>query len=455
VLSYGADSTGGTDARTAIGSAATAAIASGGHVYFPAGTYKLSGLLALSAGAYYYAPSGVNLLQYGAIDAANDSTWDGGDFKCYGTSIGYRFGTVTNSVHGATLQHASFSGGSTTDYSWARIQQRRGYGNTIHGNTCTSVNTGTAGIGQNIQLLGGHDTTITDNTTVGGITGIIHLWTKQHAGSGADSCSNDNIITGNTCSGMREEGISLDCQMNSADTNSFEYTSVGSVSGQDVTLTEYGSAYQDYTAYDLCFMTGALAGKTRTITGQSGAKNHVFTVTGDLTGLAAGDTLVVGAPYKNVTVAHNNVWNTTGYVTYLLFGLCYGCVVEYNESSYGKVDIRAIDSLAKATGQVCGNYGRAPNGYNTIRYNTMSDSPGSWGVASFYYNYTTNASASGYSAFQSKGHNIYGNTAEYVYAAQSDFYKSANVKPGGGDSTYTDGGGNTVEASAFTYDGGG
>ena len=114
VMDYGAHADGVTDDRSAITACANAAVAGGGHVYFPPGTYRLSGSMTAVANAYYYAPTGV-ILRNAGITAASGCTFDGFSLPSYGANNGIMIGArnSTTTVHDVTIKNCSFSTGTS------------------------------------------------------------------------------------------------------------------------------------------------------------------------------------------------------------------------------------------------------------------------------------------------------------------------------------------------------
>jgi len=458
VVAYGADATGTSDCRTAFGSAAAAANAAGGHVYFPAGTYKISGTWTSVAGTYYYAPTGVTIACSGGVYVLSNTTFDGFTFRCdlLSTASGVCLvaGTTggTTVISKATIKKCTFIGAdSTHEFKWSRILLRRAHDFVISNNTFT----GTLGSGGNIQVVGGKRNRIIGNTISGGTTGILHMYETAASGGGFDSVIEHEVVTGNTIGNVSEENISFDVMANSAtEAGVFEYDTIAAVSGQDITLSTL--TWPSYVGYDIIFYDGDLRGKTRTISGQSGTGNKVFTVTGDIADAAAGDKVVIGAPMKHNYIANNTVTcydyiSTLGdtYPAVLLYGLCFGNVIEKNTVPLGKIDVRSVDGVTKHTGQVTDTYGRATCGYNTIRENTILDGGSNEGINLFRFAYTADGTT-GYSVStgEYKGSNVTDNATARVLAAYQEAYFSGNS----GTESFT----STTEAdSEFTYDDGG
>ena len=437
VMDYGAHADGTTDDRAAITSCARAAVAAGAAVYFPPGTYRLSGDMDAVAGAYYYAPSGVTLRTQGSIYGANDCTIDGFAFRSYGSAaaikIGQTSGFAASLVSDMTVKNCTFAAG-TAQYTHARVLLYLADDCTIDHNTFT----GTSGSGGNIQVLGGKRNHITNNTIRGGTTAILFMWSRSANGGGLDSIIEGNVVTGNTYSGYSEEGISFDLKANDgADCGALEYDTIASVSGQNITLSNL--AFPNYVGYDIVFIDGNLRGRTRTITGESG---HTFTVSGSLTGVSAGDHITIGACFKHNYIAYNtgtSAARSDPFSAILLYGLCFGNVVEHNTLVVGKLNVVSLDYTAVATGSATGTHGRAPCGYNTVQYNKVQASTGK--VSLEYYSL-----GGSYTPFISEGNNVIGNTTPLMQGDHQYAYISGN--------TGTESLRNVIKArSRFAYDG--
>ena len=369
VMNYGAHADGVTDDRSAITACAKAAVAAGGAVYFPAGTYRLTGILSAVPGAFYYAPSGVTLRTQDDIFGANNCTFDGFTFQSYGSAIGVSTGE-SERISNMTVENCTFAAG-TAEYTHARILLYLAASCLINHNTFV----GTSGSGGNIQVCGGGCNQITNNVIRGGMTAILFMWSRRPNGGGAASIIQGNVVSGNTCSGYSREGISFDSNAGSpSGTDALEYDTIAGVSGQTITLSNL--AFPNYVGYDIVFIDGNLRGHTRTITAESG---HTFTVSGSLAGAAAGDHVTIGACYKANYIGHNVGLRPLGsdpFSAVLLYGLCFGNVVEYNTASSARSRWTSLDSRPCDRKRVTGTHGRAPNGYNTIQDNTVQASTG-------------------------------------------------------------------------------
>ena len=396
------------------------------------------------AGAYYYAPAGATLRTQDDIFGANNATFDGLTFQCYGSATAIKLGQTpsytASLVKNMTVKNCRFTAG-TSEYTHARVILYLAQDCTIDHNTFT----GTAGSGGNIQILGGKRNHITNNTISGGTTAILSMWSRSANGGGLNSIIEDNVITGNVYSGYSEEGISFDLKANDgSDCGALEYGAVASVSGQTVTLANL--AFPNYVGYDIVFVDGALRGHTRTITAQSGSS---FTVSGSLAGAAAGDHVEIGACFKNNYVAYNTGTSAAGsdpYAAVILYGLCFGNTIEHNTLVRGKIKVQSLDYTVQAKGSrtlVGSVFGRAPCGYNTLRDNKVD--AGSGNNINLQY-WALHGSGS---PFTTEGNNVIGNIAPLFSADHNCFFRSSNT------GTYKDGGGNTEAGSAFTYDGGG
>jgi F5/8 type C domain/Pectate lyase superfamily protein len=439
VMDFGARADGTTDDRAAITACARAAVAAGAAVYFPPGDYRLAGTMDAVAGAYYYAPADVTLRTQGSIHCEDGCTIDGFAFRSYGagTAISMGGGAKGTVAHDVTVKDCSFAAG-TAQYTDGRIVLYLAHGCRIDHNTFS----GTAGSGGTIVVAGGDHNSITDNSIHGGTTCILFMWSRSSNGGGLDSIIEHNVITGNVYSGYSEEGISFDLKADDpADCGALEYDRVGGVSGQTITLSDL--QFPDYVGYDIVFVDGALRGRTRTITSQSG---HAFTVSGGLAGVGAGDRVVIGACFKDNYVADNEGTSVRGFPAILLYGLCFGNLIEHNTIHSGKIQVESLDYTVQAKGSktlVGSVFGRAPCGYNTLRNNKVDAGTGN-NINLQYW-----ALHGSGTPFTTEGNNVIGNTAPLFSADHNCFFGSSNT------GTYKDGGGNTEAASPFTYDGGG
>ena len=437
VKSYGAKGDGKTDDSAAITTAAKAAVKAGQRVYFPAGSYRIGTTMSAVAGAYYYAPTGVTLQSAAAVNGANNVTFDGFTFAAYGSTIAIRIGstTATAPVTGMKVKNCRFVAGSG-EYTWTRILTYWATDCVIDRNTFT----GTAGSGGNIQILAGKRNQITNNTITGGTTAIIFMWSRPTAaGNGSASIIEDNTISGNVCSGYSEEGISFDLQANSATgCGAFEYDTVKAVSGQTVTLTT--ATFPSYTGYDVIVVDGALAGRTRTITAQS---SNAFTVSGSLAGLAVGDHVTIGAPFKhNVVTGNTCTARDKTDASILLYGLCFGNTVTGNTVAAGTVKVQSLDNTPVITGSATKSFGRAPCGFNTVQGNNVSDSS-----SRVYLEYWSVAKGSYSTPFVTVGNNVTGNTTPQVSALNQSSFINGNS----GTTSFNN---VTLAAAAFSYDDG-
>ena len=289
---------------------------------------------------------------------------------------------------------------------WAALMIEVGAYNVIDGNAFNTVRAR----GANIQVCGGGHNQITNNTTKGGVTGIIFLYRRSLNGGGLASLSTDNVVSGNTCSGFSEEGITFDVMGNSApDIPCLEYDTVKAVSGSTITLSAL--PFPSYVGYDMVFLSGALNGRTRSIVGQSGSG---FTLDSAPSGVAVGDKVVIGATFKRNLVTGNTVTaSSSGWPAINLYGLCYQNLIENNHVLTGAIKVESTDNLDVASGSVTRTYGRAPCGYNTVRNNIVAGA-----VQLQYYVWPTSPSghANTYPAFQTVGNNAIGNTCSRVEA---------------------------------------
>jgi hypothetical protein len=311
---------------------------------------------------------------------------------------------------GNTIRDCTFG-----PYSWTALLLSLGNDNVI--DRCTF--NGVTGSGANIQILGGKRNRITNNVTKGGVTAIAFLYSRSVNGGGAASLIEDNVITGNTCSGFSEEGITFDVVGDSAtDAAALEYDRVSVVGSSTVTLSPL--SFPSYVGYDLIFLSGALRGQTRSIVSQTGA---TFSLSGSLAGAAVNDEVVIGATFKRNLVSGNTVRSSgSNWPAILLYGMAFGNRVEGNTVRTGGIKVESIDNLAVATGSATRTHGRAPSGYNTVRNNTVGG-----GVSLEYYAIPSiNGHVNTYAPYMSLGNNVIGNRCARVCANRQVCYIANN-----------------------------
>jgi hypothetical protein len=350
---------------------------------------------------YVYNGGGVTSAS-GVLTLGSRCTITGVNFT--GGSAGVR---ITGS--GTTVQGCTFGANS-----WAALILFVGNDNLIDGNTFNGV----TGSGANIQVLGGKRNQITNNVTHGGITAIAFLYSRGSNGGGTASVIDGNVVKGNTCSGFSEEGITFDVLGNqAADVSTFEDARVASVAGQTVSLSS--AAYPSYVGYDMVFVSGAMAGHTRTIVAQSGSS---FTLDGPVSA-APNDEVVIGAPFKNNVVANNTVSAAGSNNAILLYGMAFGNTIENNRVLVGNLKVESLDNIVPATGSATRSYGRAPCGYNTVQSNTVAGD-----ISLEYYAIPTiNGHANSYPAYTSYGNNVIANSCSHIDANRQVAYIAGNA----------------------------
>jgi Right handed beta helix region len=343
----------------------------------------------------------------------NDCTIVGVHFKGGGGDSGIKIKGSRNRVSGCTFD----------SFPWAGLVVLSGNDNVIYGNRFNGV----TGFGACIQILGGKRNQITSNFTRGGITAIAFLYSRGANGGGAASLIEDNVVSRNTCSGFSQEGITFDVLGNSAmDTAALEYDTIASVDGSTVTLSS--RKWPSYVGYDIVFLSGASAGRTRSIVGQSG---NGFVLDPAPAGATRGDQVVIGAAFKGNLVSRNTVTAATSDLnSILLYGMAFGNRIEDNRVRSGSVKVESLDNLVIAAGSVTRTYGRAPSGYNTIRNNIVSGD-----ISLEYYAIPDmNGHANGYAPYVSTGNNVIGNQCRQVNANQQVAFIADNT----GTTDYSD-----------------
>ena len=356
-----------------------------GYVFNGGGTYTTSGTLKLG----------------------NDCTIIGVNFTNGGRAVAIKGGH--NTVRDCTF-------GPDT---WAALMITVGSCNVIDRNTFNT----TPGQGANIQVCGGGHNKITNNVTKGGVTGIIFLYSRSLNGGGAASLITDNLVSGNTCSGFTQEGITFDVLGNrAADMPCLEYDTVRAVNGSAVTLSEL--PFPSYVGYDMVFVSGAQNGRTRSIVRQS---RNAFTLDSAPKGVAVGDKVIIGAPFEGNVVRGNTVTaSKSTWPAINLYGMCYQNVITNNHVLTGTIRVESTDNLDVATGSATKTYGRAPCGFNTVKGNVVAGA-----VQLQYYAWPTSPSghADSYTPFQTVGNNVVGNRCLKVEANQQKCYVADNSGP--------------------------
>ena len=323
--------------------------------------------------------------------------------NCTIVGVNFTSGGVRIRGNGNTIRGCTFGPNS-----WAALLIYVGSYNVIDGNTFN----GKSGSGSCIQVLGGGHNQITNNVTHGGVTAIAFLYSRSVNGGGAASIIDGNVVSGNTCDGFSEEGITFDSLGNEpVDTGALDYDAIQSVSGSTVTLSSH--AWPNYAGYYVIFMDGALQGRLDAITSVSG---NSFTLANVPSGALAGNHVEIAAPFMNNEVAHNTV---TGWCI-KLYGLCFNNNVHDNTVN-GAIEDESVDSLGAANISVTKQPGRAPNGYNTIQNNKVSGA-----ITLEYYNIPDVVSSPWSTPFQSMGNNVIGNTCASVQADDQYCYITGN-----------------------------
>lgn len=291
-------------------------------------------------------------------------------------------------VRKSTIQYCSFS-----NYTRACIFAPKADDCIIQYNSCEQSQYPPNGSG--ILFLGGRRNIIRGNKITGGITGILFLTDTANNG-GSEGIPSDNVISGNSVSNFSEEGISFDIHGNSTDgCGARESDSILSVEADGINLTHiaWNNAGNDYTGYDIVFISGNSSGKERTILKRKG---NFFSI--DMNGLkpSPGDAVVIGSCPKRNIIRENTVDGPDSLNSILLYGLCSKNLIENNTIVHGHVRILSIDGLIVTADSVTGTPGRAPSNYNSIRNNIVSEGD----IVLEYYNFRSGT------PYRSVGNNI-------------------------------------------------
>jgi hypothetical protein len=388
-------------------------------VNLPAGTYKLSSTLTVPEEVAIVGASGATI--NGTLKLSNYSKLNNINFLSRSRSV-IIGETGTPYITGAEVRDCTFGNGT-----WSSLFMGKSNDAIIDGNTFIGIKgSREQGAGGNITICGGKRNQITNNYIYGGITSIIFKWSLQQTGGGYESMLEDNVVTGNTIEAFREEGITFDISGNSRDSvMSREYDTISSVGTNQVTLSHanwQNSGIPSYIGYDMVFMDGALAGRTRRITKQTGA---VFTLDESVSGAVSGDAIVIGATFKNNYVANNTVISDNA-GSILLFGMAFENIIERNTiTDGGNIEIRSLNNVERASPTVTGTWGRAPCGYNIVRNNSTAGRASAF----LYVIPTINGHDNTNAAFYSYGNSIKDNTCSKVISIRQYIYITGNSGP--------------------------
>jgi len=273
----------------------------------------------------------------------------------------------TSLVTGAKVKNCSFG---TSE--WTPLLAYRANDCLVSGNTFSNKKRG-----GNIIILGGKRNIIRHNSVSGGRTAILFLYSRTSNGGGYESLIEDNIVEFNTVHDVPrhqyEEGISFDtCGDGPTATAALEYDKVSSANGKQVVLSHANWAptgNPSYVGYDMVFLSGDLAGRTRRITAQSSA---TFTLDKSVSGAAKGDEIVIGATFKRNIVRNNIVSSPDLDDAILLYGMAFQNTIESNTVAKGAcITVLSYDNAVRAKDSVTGTWGRVPCGHNVVRGNTV------------------------------------------------------------------------------------
>jgi hypothetical protein len=248
--------------------------------------------------------------------------------------------------------------------------------------------------------------TVEKNTVNGGRAGIIFLWQYGRvlaptATQGWDCWGNE--IRGNRVMGQTEEGISFDSASNGS--NTFDNASVASVSTTAKTVTLSGSAWSTagskWQYSYLHVFSGNGIGQTHKITAMSNATLTLGEADAtDLGKIAAGDMIVIGAPYRDNVIDDNFVdgRNSTTFSIYL-YTFCTRNIVKGNTTQGAPIGTGSTNSMAAVTGSITGGLTAAPASNNIFSNNICSGAPlvapgyfnAKAGIHLLYLNYGGNA----------------------------------------------------------------
>lgn len=381
----------GHDNGTAVNNALIAA--TGKRLTFPKGVYYMSGSPTVPANTVLDG-AGATFL-YGGFAVSNFSTVERGTFIGDGSTNYYFAITAPSSGpddvvirNNYMLQHSwgVFYGQGTSQGSIQRWKVRDNVFDAMR-NGSTYLSQMTDSIFDNnaaINVVAGTNSfnfdsyqqrnKITNNYVKGGRAAIIHLWTWGQIPAATATQTNDcygNLIDGNVILNQTEEGISFDGG-NSLDNATVASTNTGA---STITLSAAawataGSKWQYYWVY---FLTGANVSKMYRITAMSNATLTLEIAAGEMATIAAGDTVVIGAPFHHNRVTNNYIdgRSSSTFSIWLYSFSCYN-VVANNTIDGASIGTASTNSMAAAAGSVTGTATSSPCSNNVFANNVVT-----------------------------------------------------------------------------------
>lgn len=296
---------------------------------------------------------------------------------------------------------------------------------------------------QNISISAGRNNVISNNEIYGGKTCIISKKAYEGTPQRYESHFIGNVIYGNTCNNIVEEGITLDGNVTTNRLSPLlEYDTVSSVSGNDVTLTHanWGGG-DDYNFVGLYMFvvegSGTEQSQHRKITAQDGA---TFTIESSISGMGSGDTVGIGSVYIDNVIARNTVLDSFSTDRILLYGVSFNNLIAHNTVNGGDIQTKSLDREMDHYYTVTLQGTRGPVGWNLIRDNTD--------VRTVYLAYRNHDVQGSYSPYESYGNTVEDNEVS-TYLRFWEQYYSIDGNYGGAtvynyNSTSTDIGANPI-----------
>jgi hypothetical protein len=325
------------------------AVSSFSNLYVPAGTIMLQGEVVATgspAVSYWYLSSnvivdsviltGINLrtAQTGTI---SNLTITNNIFSGFGGFYSYPQAQATG-LYIANNTNVSPVTGVGAPF----LQFDSLFNSVVTGNVSTKIS-GTSE-GYAICLAAGNNNVISNNTVTGGLAGIIILnsRTSYYSAVGTMPTVTNNLFIGNNVTNAAEEGLSIDTRGNSAtEGQAFYQTTVSSTTTTILTIASALPGAQSPVGLIVIFNSGALAGKSYTVTAVNGGRTQLTLGNGYAGGCAASDSAVLAVDIRGNKIINNTVTNS-GTDNIVIYGAMLNTLVEGNTTRGDTVNLTAI-----------------------------------------------------------------------------------------------------------------
>lgn len=389
VVSFGADTTGVASAEQAFRSA----VATGAHVYVPAGTFNLKSVtetIPLAAGQFLYGEG--TILVSGAVSNGGGVFTLSTRCRIYGLTFamdssfsGKVFYTDAHQNHirieGNAFESVSTFGTSIYLEQIPRkmtIRNNRQTGGAsfllaVGPHECRIAGNTIEGASQSILCYGGSGNTVTGNVIDGGVSGILFLSFRQ---IGSNNLMRGNTVSANVVKNVSEEAISFDCAGNSPTTwpeNGTQpiLTVTSATNGASLTTVNFSETASLHfaTSYVAVVLTGTAAGHVALIEASTASSIQLPRSSGNIQAkLSAGDKILVTTGAIQNTIVGNIAQGGTAGIS--LWGSAWHNVIDGNQTIDCYEGI-AISSVVQKNAS--GNAGvQAWSGFNTITNNMTS-----------------------------------------------------------------------------------